>query len=244
MNAKLAIIYLSIIILIAVFTLVVTKYFKDKIKIIIIITLPMLVFIELCEDLIQQELLAFDNTIYIYISRFISEGTTEFMTFLSFLGSGQVLVFITIASLFTFWKNKKLSFYSKMLTINLAASSALNLTLKLIFHRARPDILRLAKVSGFSFPSGHSMVSMCFYGFIAYYCYKNIKNYWRYLIPALVSVLILLIGISRIYLGVHYASDVLAGFTSGLAWLAIFIVLTNKVYVLKNKTSKLNLILS
>ena len=116
-----------------------------------------------------------------------------------------------------------------MIALNLAIVSVLNEAFKVIFHRERPDILRLVEAGGFSFPSGHSMISMSFYGFIAYLFYANMKSRWKYLIISMFSVIILLIGISRIYLGVHYASDVLAGFSAGLTWLAIFVMLINKI---------------
>jgi undecaprenyl-diphosphatase len=73
------------------------------------------------------------------------------------------------------------------------------------------------------------MISMSFYGFIAYLFYANMKSRWKYAIIGSFSVIILLIGISRIYLGVHYASDVLAGFSAGLTWLAVFVMLVNKI---------------
>ena len=89
---------------------------------------------------------------------------------------------------------------------------------------------------GYSFPSGHSMISMAFYGLIIYYVWKNVKNIKiRNITCILLSILILLIGISRIYLGVHYASDVLGGFIISIAYLIVFITITNTIAELKNK---------
>lgn len=221
--------YSIILVLLAVFVFVVVKYFSRHKKTIFAITFPVLLFIKLGEDMIQNELSVFDNTLYKYVSRLISEDMTDFMKFISFLGSGSALIFIVLASMLLFRKNRKYFFYSKAIAVNLAAVSLLNEVFKVIFHRERPDILRLVEAGGFSFPSGHSMISLSFYGLIAYLFCSNMKSRWRYLIAALLSVLILSIGISRVYLGVHYASDVLAGYSAGLVWLAIFITLANRL---------------
>ena len=88
-----------------------------------------------------------------------------------------------------------------------------NQILKRIIRRARPNHLRLVKEKGFSFPSGHSMVSIALYGILIYIVNKNIKNKpLRITLTIILSILILLIGLSRIYVGVHYPSDVLSGY--------------------------------
>lgn len=83
---------------------------------------------------------------------------------------------------------------------------------------------------GYSFPSGHSMVSMAFYGFLIYLIYNNIKNkYIKWILISSLSILIILIGISRIYLGVHYTSDVLAGFLLSISYLVIYTRIVKEV---------------
>lgn len=83
---------------------------------------------------------------------------------------------------------------------------------------------------GYSFPSGHSMVSMAFYGFLIYLIYNNIKNkYIKWILICSLSILIILIGISRIYLGVHYTSDVLAGFLLSISYLVIYTRIVKEV---------------
>lgn len=210
------------------FVLIVYKYFyKYKITILTII-LPLFIFLNICEDLLEKQLSVFDNAIYGYVSELISKNMTIFMKAVSFLGSGVVLTAIVLLSLIIFRNSKKYFFYSQMIILNLILSSLLNTTFKMFFHRERPSILRLAEAGGFSFPSGHSMISMCFYGFIIFIIYKNMRNPWRYIAALVLSLLIIMIGISRIYLGVHFASDVIAGFSAGLAWLSVFIALVKK----------------
>lgn len=93
--------------------------------------------------------------------------------------------------------------------------------LKIVFHRARPSGEALTVASGFSLPSGHAMVSFAYYGFLALLLLDNAQGRWRYLIISGFLLLVLLIGFSRIYLNVHYTSDVLAGYGFGLLLLAV-----------------------
>ena len=109
------------------------------------------------------------------------------------------------------------------MTLNLTINFIFNQYLKLFFSRPRPVDLMIVEEKGYSFPSGHSMISMAFYGFIIFLIWKYLKNKklkWLYTI--LLGILIVLVGTSRIYLGVHYASDVLAGFYFSIAYLIIY----------------------
>lgn len=134
-------------------------------------------------------------------------------------GGAIVLITITLLS-FIVIKNKKIGMY---ITLNLLIQTTLNLIIKNIFQRPRPVEYRIIEETGYSFPSGHSMASMAFYGFIIYLIYKNIKNqYIKWISMSLLGILIVAIGFSRIYLGVHYTSDVLGGFLLTIAYLMIF----------------------
>ena len=117
-----------------------------------------------------------------------------------------------------------------MIAINSVNSSIINKILKAIFVRPRPNVLRLIKQGGYSFPSGHAMASMTFYGFLIYLIIKsNINKNIKILLTSLLTILILLIGISRIYLGVHYASDILAGYLVSIIYLILFTSVINKL---------------
>ena len=118
-------------------------------------------------------------------------------------------------------KEKKYLFY---IGINLGCVYILNTVIKFLVQRPRPEGIRLIKETGFSFPSGHAMVSTAFYGYLFYLIYhSSLPKKVRVLALFGFALLTFLIGISRIYLGVHFASDVLAGFALGLAYLILFI---------------------
>lgn len=109
------------------------------------------------------------------------------------------------------------------MALNLAGAVVLNQLLKFVIQRPRPEGFRLIDESGYSFPSGHSMVAMAFYGFLIYLIWHYERDrIERWLWCACLSLVIVGIGASRIYLGVHYASDVVAGLLISLAWLAVF----------------------
>ena len=167
----------------------------------------------------------FDNSIYSLISNTISNSMTSFMKIITFLGSAYTIITITV--LLILFSKDKIYF-----SINLIGIFLLNQLLKHIIQRPRPVDINIINESGYSFPSGHSMVSMAVYGLIIYYIYKNINNKrLKWILILLLSILILLIGFSRIYLGVHFPSDVLGGFILSLIWLIMFIL------IIDNKTN-------
>ena len=128
-------------------------------------------------------------------------------------------------------KNKKIGL---SIILNLIVITGLNQILKYILQRPRPTEYRLIEETGFSFPSGHSMVSMAFYGYLIYLIYKYVKNKdLKWISIVLLSILICSIGISRIYLGVHYTSDVLGGFLISLSYLIVYTLIVNR-YLLED----------
>lgn len=188
-------------------------------NILLIITLICLgIFLFLAIEINIDNSLVMDDFIYNFIKKIINNQNTNIMKAITWFGSALPLIIISIIFLII---NKK---YGKFLLINLFSISALNQLLKFIFKRPRPISYRLIEESGFSFPSGHSMVSMAIYGLIIYYVYKNVQNkYLKYSLISVLSLLILLIGTSRIYLGVHYPSDVIGGFFISIGYLFLII---------------------
>ena len=163
----------------------------------------------------------FDSTVYNYISNnIISKSLTPVVKVITNLGSMVVLTLISLILVLLIKDNKIRINIPK----NVILISIINYTIKQIIRRHRPIGINLIKEGGYSFPSGHSTTSMAFYGFLIYLIYKYIDNKaLKITLITILTLIILIIGTSRIYLGVHYASDVLAGFILGIIYLIIFI---------------------
>lgn len=183
-------------------------------------------FLLLAEDVFHKEIMKGDIIGYKLISTYlISDFTTPIVKFITNFGGALCLIVVSIIFVIIV-KNKKIGI---AIISNLGIVTILNQLLKRILQRPRPEEFRIINESGYSFPSGHSMVSMAFYGFLIYLIYKNIKNkYLKWTLITVLSLLIISIGISRIYLGVHYTSDVLAGFLIAVSYLIVYISMVNK----------------
>ncbi|ERJ12896.1 phosphatase PAP2 family protein [Haloplasma contractile] len=223
--------YMILIVFLVVHVLYINKYFNEKREALLILSSMIIFFILLSRGLIRDNLAFLDDFIYKLISPIISERLTSLMVFITHLGSAPVLIAVSVISFFILRKSKTHAHYGYMIAFNLVSTYGLNLLLKYIFKRERPDIMRLIDIEGLSFPSGHSMVSISFYGLLLYLLYMNIKTTaYRVLTTTVISILIVLVGFSRIYLGVHYATDVFAGFAVGSAWLIMLIIFTNNYF--------------
>ena len=197
----------------------------------IILFICLIGFCALAEDVFNKEIMKGDIIGYKIISTFlISDFATPIAKFITNFGGAIFLVIATI-TLFIVIKNKKIGI---SILSNLAIVTVLNQLIKRILQRPRPTEYRIIEETGYSFPSGHSMVSMAFYGYLIYLIYKYVKNkYVKWISIILLSLLICLIGISRIYLGVHYTSDVLGGFLISISYLIIYISAANKFIIEK-----------
>lgn len=196
-----------------------TKEIIEKNSKWIILFIILVLIIGIVEDVLDKEIIKLDIAGYNIVSHLISDTVTPIAKVITQFGGAIFLILLTITLLIII-KNKRTGLF---IWINLITSTLLNQILKNIVQRPRPTEYRIIDERGYSFPSGHSMVSAAFYGFLIYLIYKNIKNkYLKWSVILLLSILILLIGISRIYLGVHYTSDVLAGFLISISYLIIF----------------------
>ena len=202
------------------------EYIKKNLKWVVLF-ICLVGFLALTEDVFNKEIMQGDIIGYKMISTFlISDFVTPIAKFITNFGGAVFLSIATIALLLLI-KNKKigLSIFSNIVIITI-----LNQLLKRILRRPRPTEFRIVEETGYSFPSGHSMVSMVFYGYLIYLIYRYIKNkYIKWSLIVLLSILICLIGISRIYLGVHYTSDVLGGFLLSISYLVVYISLIKKI---------------
>lgn len=182
-------------------------------------------FLWIVDNIFENDIDKFDYMIYSMVSISMHPITTTFFKIITYFGDWMIIIPACIICVI-FLKEKR---YKYLVASNLAIIFILNQVLKMVFNRPRPVENRLIEASGYSFPSGHSMVSMAFYGLLIYLAYKNIKNKKiKYAICIGLTLLIVLIGISRIYLGVHYASDVAGGFLLSIAYLIVFTQITKE----------------
>ncbi len=186
----------------------------------IIVFLCVVIFLLLLEDIFENEILDLDVAAYrMIVLNLRTDSLTGIMKVITSLGGAYVLIALTLGALLVL-KNRKISI---MITLNLVISTVLNFLLKYVIERPRPEGYGLIIESGYSFPSGHSMISMAFYGLIIYLIWKLVKKEnIKYICSVFLGLLIVLIGFSRIYLGVHYASDVIGGFAIAIAYLIVF----------------------
>lgn len=177
-------------------------------------------FLLIAEDVYEKELMKKDIIGYYLVSTFlISDFATPIAKFITNFGGAMCLILITVV-IFIFVKNKRIGI---AVAFNLVIATTLNVILKNILQRPRPNEFRMIDETGYSFPSGHSMISMAFYGFLIYLIYKYVKNEnIKIALIIFLGFLIVSIGISRIYLGVHYTSDVLAGFLVAISYLIVY----------------------
>lgn len=190
----------------------------------IVLSLCLTFLLFLIEDVVDNDIILFDETIYnLVANHLIKDSFTSFFKLMTNFANMYWLIGLAIILLLSI-KNRSIG---KRIILNLGTSALTNYIIKLLLQRPRPIGNRIIEESGYSFPSGHSMVSMAFYGYLIYLIITNVKNtYIKILLTIILSILILCVGISRVYLGVHYASDVLAGFLVGIIYLIVFVHVT------------------
>ena len=193
----------------------------------VIVLICISIFVYLMQAVWGSHVLSIDTSVYNFITKhFISDTLTPILKVITQFGGVILMIVWAIASLVLI-TNKRIAV---SVVSNLVLIALLNNILKLIVRRARPTGFRLVEETGYSFPSGHSMVSMAFYGYLIYMIYKNVKNKkLRWTLMTGFGLLIFMIGMSRIYLGVHYTSDVFAGFVFSLGYLVVYIKFTDPI---------------
>lgn len=184
----------------------------------------LILFAWLSEEVFEGDLEHFDGIARLKVHEFFSPDMTKFMQAMTFLGSGGFLValFVIIAAIWLFRKKYRPAVW---LAIAMSGSVILDVALKLSFHRARPIPFVGVVPMTYSFPSGHALSSFCFYGVLAGLLCAQIENpVLRASIWFATAFLVLAIGISRIYLGVHYPTDVIAGYIAAAAWVSALLL--------------------
>lgn len=162
-----------------------------------------------------------DAPVYNAVAKLICPALTAVVKVITHMGGTVALVAVSVITGIVFWK--KWGWQTALISpVNLlVASNFSNKIVKNIVQRPRPALEHLVEQSGYSFPSGHSLSAMVFYGLIAIILFNRLGGKKRYWAAALLALLILLVGFSRIYVGVHYTSDVIAGLCEGFVWLGL-----------------------
>lgn len=194
---------------------VIYKYFFWIVLLILLIIICLII-----KNIYNYQILTWDISVNSFINNNLrSDGLIKIAKLITELGSAIVLIVLSIFLLIVL-KNKRRAF---LISANLLFVFILNRVLKYIIRRPRPEYMLITE-NGYSFPSGHAMISTAFYGYLIYLVYKNTKNkVLKYSLCSLMGVLIVLICFSRVYLGVHYLSDVVGGFLIAILYLMIFI---------------------
>ena len=166
----------------------------------------------------------FDDSVYSLVRSLESGYFDKYFLTVTKLGNESVVIILAFIIFLLVRRNDKLLV---LLTCLLSVIS--NQLIKHIIMRDRPSVYRMIKQGGFSYPSGHSMIAVALYGILIYLVFKYIKNkYLKYGLSTLLVLLILSIGISRIYVGVHFASDVVGGFSLAIAEMVLIVSFLEK----------------
>ena len=216
-------------------------YNRDKLPYIFLTIIALVVFvgslnlfIELTEGLKSQSLATYDTSITDTVTGARSPFLTTYFKFVTEVGDamGYLIVFVLCTLLFyLMFRNWE---YVVQISVVMILALSSNLILKEIINRARPDAEHLVTVETLSYPSGHAMMAMAFYGFLIYLVSTFKMNFFlRSTIILLLAVLILSIGVSRIYLGVHYPSDIAGGYIAGLIWVIFCAMVFNLIKIFK-----------
>jgi undecaprenyl-diphosphatase len=186
------------------------------------------VFLFLSKQVLGQKTIEFDTHILQYFLSIQNSSLTLFFVTLAFIGKPTFLVIVDVLFSLFLWTKNKISMAIVYFIIGNGAAG-FNLFLKSFLGRERPALWdRIVEVKHLSYPSAHAMNSVVVYGLICYYLMNQFKP-WRWLIFACTFLLVILIGLSRLYLGVHWPTDIIAGYIMGFVWLSIAIILVEFV---------------
>jgi undecaprenyl-diphosphatase len=185
----------------------------------------LLFFIWLSDSVVAGSTAAFDLQIRNFIHQHSVAASTWFMRYATHLGAAPVLSAGTIVAIAGFlyrkWYRAAILLITDMLGVPL-----FNENLKIHYHRLRPEaFFGIALPTSYSFPSGHALSAFCFYAMVVALISTRVRERWvRMAIRVFGMVLILIVGTSRVYLGVHFPSDVIGGYAAALAWVSMLLV--------------------
>lgn len=191
--------------------------------------IPLLILYSLLAFFVHQRPgSTFDLSMIHFIQGLETPTLTKIMRAFTFLGDVKtMIVFATLLATFLFIRNKKTALVAFVITM--FGNTLLNYSMKQWMQRERPTIHRLVEIEGLSFPSGHSMMATTFFLFGAFLLQKSYPTLTKKLVYTIALFLIFAVGLSRIYLGAHFPTDVIAGFSlSGAFFFILMIFLTDK----------------
>ncbi|WP_186672757.1 phosphatase PAP2 family protein [Sporosarcina sp. BP05] len=172
----------------------------------------------------NESIAHFDTAVIGFVQGLEAPWLTSIMRVFTWIGSGYVVATIALIGFIVLFFVLHYRHQAFLLIAVIAGSVLLNSALKSYFKRERPSIHRILDANGFSFPSGHSMMAFALYAIIAYIAWRNVKTTMnRVVLVLFTAFMIIMIGTSRIYLGVHYPSDIVGGFAASAIWVTIAI---------------------
>jgi undecaprenyl-diphosphatase len=187
-------------------------------------------FFFLAREILEGQEINFDTRAFAWADNLGSPLFNKFMVVITFFASRNFITAASLLLIFYFLFVRKHRWYSLKVPVIAVGSISLNLILKTFFNRERPLIPHLVQSYGLSFPSGHAMISASFYGLLIYLVWKHVAHpILRWGLISFLTVFIILIGFSRVYLHVHYATDVMAGFAAGFLWVIVAVYLLKKL---------------
>jgi undecaprenyl-diphosphatase len=199
----------------------------------IVVTLfvcALVVFVFVTRRVFVLKQTSFDTRIFHFLENHVSEKNNDIVKFFTFLGSHEFLIPANLVLIIYFLLIRRHKWYSIKVPAIALSSLGLMFALKHLFNRPRPEIPLLYEAKGLSFPSGHALMSVTFYGLLIYIVFKTYREKdWKWIVISLLLLLILIIGFTRIYLRVHYTTDVIAGYCIGFLWLVFAVSMLNRM---------------
>lgn len=210
----------------------------ELIIVFVLFFISLILFILIAKNVFLSNKHEIDTKGFAFVARLVNDVNTDIMQFFTFLGTHYFLIPANLLLIAYFLFIKKHKWYSIKIPVISATTTGMLFFMKQLFNRPRPLIPLLKEARGLSFPSGHAMISFTFYGLLIYIVWQSVEKAWvKWTLTILLSLVIFMIGFSRIYLRVHYTTDVLAGFCVGLVWLVIAILVLQRI----EKYSKRNI---
>jgi undecaprenyl-diphosphatase len=202
----------------------------ELIIVLVVFFVSLILFILIAKEVFLSNKNEIDTKVFQFVSHYVSDIHTDIMEFFTFLGTHYFLIPANLLLIAYFLFVKKHKWYSIKIPVISLTTTGMLFFMKQLFNRPRPLIPLLKEAKGLSFPSGHAMISFTFYGLLIYIVWETVAKTWvKWTLSILLLLLIFMIGLSRIYLRVHYPTDVIAGFCVGMAWLVIAIWILNLI---------------